>query len=196
MSLFKKPYFMRSGVERFRDLLEAQIGQRCEIYRHPSTNKKLPAVFVLLFKNFPDRDYMTAYSYGLSAAKGSAEISAGRELVIQIRSNLDNWGHVLGFLISHLRNDCPFDPGQIIRFGQPIAADSTMEHFLVHDVEDKLGTSATFNLSKRYGVALVQLSPIFAEELSTIQKMGWSDFYAKLKATKENVNRKPIGAYK
>lgn len=183
---------MRSGVERFRDLLEKEIGQRCEVYRHPSTSRKLPAVFVLMFKNFPDSEYMTAYSYGLSASNGKDEGVAGRELVIQIKSNLDNWGHVLGFLISHLRGDCPFDVGQIIRFGQPIAEDSSMEHFLVHDVDEDLGTSTNFILSKNYGVSLVQLSPIYGNELAIINKMGWTAFYARLQSVKSDINRNPL----
>lgn len=183
---------MRSGVERFRDLLEKEIGQRCEVYRHPSTSRKLPAVFVLMFKNFPDSEYMTAYSYGLSASNGKDEGVAGRELVIQIKSNLDNWGHVLGFLISHLRGDCPFDVGQIIRFGQPIAEDSSMEHFLVHDADENLGTSTNFILSKNYGVSLVQLSPIYGNELAVINKMGWTAFYARLQSVKSDINRNPL----
>lgn len=187
---------MRSGVERFRDLLEKEIGQQCEVYRHPSTSRKLPAVFVLMFKKFPSDEYMTAYSYGLSSSKGSAEGIAGRELVIQVKSNLDNWGHVLGFLISHLRGDCPFDLGQIIRFGQPIVEDSEMEHFLVHDVAEELGTSTKFTLSKNYAVSLVQLSPIYGNELAVINKMGWSAFYSRLQQAKSDVNRKSIGAYK
>lgn len=196
MSLFRKPYFMRSGVERFRDLLEKEIGHTCEVYRHPSTNKKLPTVFVLIFKNYPNKEYMTAYSYGLSAARKPAHETMGRELVIQLNSHLENWGNVLGFLISHLRDDCPFDPGQVIRFGQPIAADSDMEHFMVHHVDDNLGTSSTFNLSKRFSLQLVQLSPIYGNEMAIIDKKGWSDFYSHLQAIKNDVKRKPIVAYK
>lgn len=183
---------MRSGVERFRDHLEKEIGQRCEVYRHPSTSQKLPAVFVLMFKNFPNDEYMTAYSYGLSASKNVSEGVTGIELVIQIKSKLDNWGHVLGFLISHLRGDCPFDLGQIIRFGQPIAADSNMEHFLVHDVDENLGTSTKFTLSKNYAVSLVQLSPIYGNELAAVNKIGWPTFYSRLKPVKSDVNRKPL----
>ncbi|MCL7987215.1 suppressor of fused domain protein [Sphingobacterium sp. lm-10] len=196
MSLFRKPYFMRSGVERFRDLLEKEIGDACEVYRHPSSSRKLPTVFVLIFKNFPSPGYLTAYSYGLSAANGISKQMHGRELVLQIKSEVKNWGHVLGFLINHLRGDCPFDPGQIIRFGQPIAADSQMEHFIVHDVDKELGTSTTFNLSNRYSLELVQLSPIYGDELMVIDKMGWSNFFHRLHPTKHEVNRKPIGAYK
>ena len=187
---------MRSGVERFKDLLEKEIGYAGEIYRHPSTNKKLPTVFVLLFKNFPHAGYLTAYSYGLSATSAKSQQTKGRELVIQIKSNEENWSHVLGFLINHLRDDCPFDPGQIIRFGQPIAKDSRMEHFIVHDVADDLGTSTAFSLSKRFAVELVQLSPIYAHELPVIDQLGWSTFVSRIKDTKQEVNRKPIGAYK
>ncbi len=185
---------MQSGVERLKSQLEIALGQSCTVYRHPSNNKKLPKVFVLLFHNYPNNGYLTAYSYGLSASIGSDK-TTGRELTIQVKSSNENWGHILGFLISHLREDCPFDPGQIIRFGQSISEDSTMQHFLVQDADHKIGP-ASYQLNKRFSVNWVQLVPIYEQELAWINRYGFTLFLSKIDQEKEDVQRKTIDSYK
>lgn len=157
MGLLSKPNFMKSSVERYRDYLEELMGSKAEIFRDKSVDKKLPNVFTLVFRDTPSAGTITAFTFGVCFSSLAAEKGVKTELMLHVKSDNINWAHALGFIANHLREQCPFQVGQIVRFGQQIAADSPISNFLVNEPADHF--QQVISLSKDLQVQLVQLEP-------------------------------------
>lgn len=135
-------------------------------------------VYTLLFEQTAERP-LTSFSYGLSFAS-HPEQPRKTELYLQMRSNEPVWGHVVGYLANHLRNDCPFKIGQIIRMGQTISPDSDLDAFLVVPPIDRTIPPTTSDGKNRPDIHLVELVPVFAQESAKILRLGVKGFLRQL----------------
>jgi len=188
--LFKKPDFLKSPIERYRQSIEERMQSKAQIFREKSAQKKLPFVYTLAFPQTEDR-LITAFSYGVSFASHPERLQQV-ELCLQVASNEMNWVHIVGYLANQLRTDCPFRKGEIIKIGQQISPDSEMDAFVVSEVQFLDDTSLIFDSKKSKGIELVQLIPIYQSEIITIQKLGIERFLQAIKTHQQQVNRKAI----
>lgn len=156
-----KPNFMKSAVEHYRDQLEALMEQKAEIFRNKSIDKKLPNLFTLVFKDYPS-DHITAFTFGLCFSSLASEQEFKTELMLQVKSEDINWAHALGFLANHLREQCPFQVGQVLHFGQQIIEESATSDFLLKKPLEQFQKPISVN--KKLQIKLVQLEPIRKSE--------------------------------
>jgi len=166
----RRPDFLKSSLEHYRDSLQEALTCKAQIYREKSAQKKLPMVYTLIFEPTAERP-LTSFSYGLSFATHPDQ-PRKTELCLQTRSTEPVWGHVVGYLANHLRGDCPFKIGQIIKMGQAISPDSDLDAFLVVPPIENTIPSTTGDGKKRPEIHLVELVPVFAHETAKIQRLG------------------------
>lgn len=177
----RKPNFMKNAIERFDEQLSSRLGSKSIVYRQKSESRKLPNVFSLIYKNTPSKGLITACTFGVSFGDQEVWGNEKIELFLQMQSEDENWGHVLAFLGNHLREDCPFDIGQIIHFGQKIVDNCDMTDFLAVPVEPETGIdNPLISISKKQSVKLVRLVPIYNKEVHLIKSIGWLDFLQRL----------------
>ncbi|WP_312139274.1 suppressor of fused domain protein [Sphingobacterium sp.] len=188
--LLKKPDFLKSPIERYRQSIEERMQSKAQIYREKSAQKKLPFVYTFAFPQ-PEERLITAFSYGVSFASHPERLQQV-ELCLQVVSNEMNWVHIVGYLANQLRTDCPFRKGEIIKIGQQISPDSEMDAFIVAEVQFLNDTSLIYDRKKSKGIQLVQLIPIYQSEIVSIQKMGLDRFLQAIKTNYQLVDRKAI----
>lgn len=174
----RKPNFLKSPLEHYRESLEDAMATKAKVYREKSMQKKLPMVYTLQFGP-TDQDPALGFSYGLSFAPHPDQPHR-TELCLQMRSNEPHWIHVVGHLANRLRGDCPFHIGQIIRFGQTISPDSKLDAFLVIPPTEGTIPSTVKDGNKSTAIHLVELFPVFAQETPTIQRLGVNRFIREL----------------
>ena len=184
----KKPNFLKSALEFYRENLEGLMQDQAQIFREKSVKKKLPLVYTLVFPMTKSRP-LTSFSYGLSFANHPDQYNK-IELYLQMNSSDLAWAHIVGYLTNHLRGDCPFKTGEIIRLGQKISSESDLNAFVViasniFKTEDQVkdGRKASS------GITLVNLLPIYEQETLTIQKIGLPGFLSRIADQKLNPNR-------
>ena len=127
--MFKKPDFLKAPLERFREQIENQMGGKAQVFREKSARKKMPFVYTLAFPDAQTQE-LSAFSYGVSHASHPEQLHQV-ELCLQVQSTDMAWAHIVGYLANQLRGDCPFRKGEIIKIGQAIASDSSMDAFVV-----------------------------------------------------------------
>jgi len=188
--IFKKPDFLKSPLEHYRSQLEDILQERSSVFREKSVKKKLPFVYNLVFPRTESRPLMS-FSYGLSFASHPDQHNKV-ELYLQINSEDMAWAHVVGYLTNQLRGDCPFNSGEIIRLGQKISEESELNAFVVINSDLTLFPERIKDGRKSTGVQLVELLPIYEQEVLTIQKLGLAEFINQLKFSKLDPKRKAI----
>ncbi|MEU8663099.1 suppressor of fused domain protein, partial [Actinoplanes philippinensis] len=104
------------------------------------------------------------------------------ELCISVRSDDDSWASVAGFLAERLRGSCPFSSGNTIRFGRPVAPESSLTSFVVFapSVLDRADLRIDVSPDGHAGhdtIHLTGLYPIHEDELRYITEHGLEAFW-------------------
>ena len=188
--IFKKPDFLKSPLEHYRSQLENILQEKSQVFREKSVKKGLPFVYTLVFPKSEEHP-LISLSYGVSFANHPDQHNR-IEIYLQIDSQDMAWAHVIGYLANHLRGDCPFNQGEIIRLGQKISAESELNAFVVVDADKNLLQDRIPDARKNSSVQLVELLPIYEHEVFTIQKIGLEEFIKRLAKEKLNPKRKAI----
>jgi len=186
--IFKKPDFLKSPLEHYRSQLEEMFQAQASVFREKSVKKKLPFVYTLVFQKNEDRP-LTSFSYGLSFANHPDQHNKV-ELCLQMDAEDMAWAHVVGYLTNQLRGDCPFNSGEIIRLGQKISQESDLNAFVVIPVDQNIPKKVQDG--RKSSVQLLELLPIYEQEVYNIQKLGLDEFIKQLGKSKTDPKRKPL----
>src|ERR671937_449206 len=120
-----------------------------------------PALFVAIYRGFPEPDALTGFTVGLSHFHPPG--GAHKELTISMLDTDDRWALACGFVAFNLRERCPFVCGDTINFREPIAKTSPMSAFaIVHPLHISARDSVVDLGIKQ--VELVQLVPLYEQE--------------------------------
>ncbi len=183
-----KPDFLKSPLEHFRDSLESSYGEKGQVFREKSVKKKMPFVYTLTFPQTASHG-MRTYSYGVSFAPHPDQHNR-IELFLEMDATDMAWAHIVGYLANNLRGDCPFLQGEIIRIGQQISSDSGLNAFVVVPAIEESAETQVRDGKKASPIHIMQLIPIFEQEVLTIQKMGLERFLTQLRPQLKNPKRK------
>lgn len=184
---FRKPDFLKSPLEHFRSNIESIMAQKAAIFREKSVKKGLPFVYTLVFQS-QEPELLTTISYGASFATTPEQVHKV-ELCLQMNSNDMAWAHVVGYLANQLRGDCPFNKGEIIRLGQAVSAESKLNSFVVVPATFTEFPSPVKDGRKSTGVHIMELIPIYEEEVLSISKKGLDAFLQEIGKNKTNPKR-------
>lgn len=164
-------------MERYLKHLDNIFQQEPEFYLNDSLIDGLPGVTSIVYRDVPDKGYITAFTYGLSLVK-HPDWKVGRpELCITVESLNSDWGQVVGYIANKLRGECPFSYGQTINFREPISGDSRMDAFFVFTPsvlkkEDYLN----IDIGADYKISIAGLYPMYSDELKVYKKNGIKAF--------------------
>ena len=123
-------------------------------------------------------------TYGLSLAEHELWQHGKPELCIGVRSADRRWVLAVAHLAEQLRGDCPFQYGDRLNFGEPIASDSAMDGFIVFAPAVVDREDARIEVGDDHPIHLVGLYPTYRSErqfarehgIEALLNIGW-DLY-------------------
>lgn len=180
-------------IEKYLMHLDTIFKQEPEFYSNNSLIDGVKGVVSIVYKDIPEKGYITALTYGLSLVKHPEWKSGRTELCISVQSDNLDWGLVVGFLANRLRSKSPFCYGEVINFGEQISKDSEMDTFLVFapstlDNHDYLN----IDVGTDYKINIAGLYPIYSEEIEVYNQIGLKDFWFHPNFDNYSVKRKRI----
>jgi hypothetical protein len=129
----------------------------------------VPAVFVAIYRGFPEPDAVTGFTVGLSHFHPPG--GAHKELTLSMRDSDDVWALACGYVAFQLRERCPFACGDTINFHERIAPASPMSAFVaVHPLWIP-PRDTVVNLGARR-VEITQLVPLYEPERAWLNDGG------------------------
>jgi hypothetical protein len=149
-----------------------------EFYKNDSLIDGVPGVVSIVYRDVPEKGFITAFTYGLSLVK-HPEWKYGRpELCISVESESSDWEQIVGFVANKLRGDFTFSYGQTINFREKISDDSEMDAFFIFapstiDKEDY----SEIDIGTDYKINIAGLYPMYSEEIEVYQEIGLEKFW-------------------
>jgi hypothetical protein len=183
----------KTPAERYLEHLDHIFQQAPEFYNNDSLVAGIPGVTAIVYRDMPEKGFITAFTYGLSLVKHPSWKFGRPELCISVESSNLDWGQVVGFIANKLRGDCPFSYGQTINFREQISEDSAMDAFFIFapstlDKADYLN----IDIGTDYKISIAGLYPMYADELEAYEKIGLEAFWHHPDFDLYSVNRKRI----
>ncbi|MFZ4261166.1 suppressor of fused domain protein [Sphingobacterium sp. HJSM2_6] len=182
-----KPNFFKSPLEHYKDAISKLMQLEPEILREKSVKPKLPFVYNLVYKD-AQKPHITAFTFGLSSLDLQST-EKKKEICIQMNSSNLQWALVAAYLVNQLRGDCKFNEGEIIKFGQQIEAESNLNAFVVINCLIPNAQQYLLEGRKTSNIQIMQLVPIYEQEITSIAQLGLNAFIQKLQAELHNPKR-------
>jgi hypothetical protein len=145
-----------------------------------------PAVYVAIYRGFPEPEAVTGFTIGLSHFHPPG--GAHKELTISMLDADDSWALACGFLAFQLRETCPFVCGDTVNFREPISKSSSMSAFVIVHPHHVSSRDSVIDLGFRQ-VEIAQLVPLYEQERAWLS--GGGDLQALLKAYPHPAFMKP-----
>jgi len=185
----------KSAAAYYLEHLNEIFQQEPELYQINSFVEGLPGVSAIVYRDIPEKGYITAFTYGLSLGNHPDWKYGKPELCISVKSSKIEWGQVAAYVASKLRGDCPFLYGETINFGTTISDDSEMNAFFVFapgilEREDY----TNIEVGEDYKINIAGLYPIYAAEIEVFEKLGLEQFWHHADYDNFSVTRKRITA--
>lgn len=143
-----------------------------------STDPDLPEVVAIGYRDLPEQGMSTGLTYGLSLAEHPLWRHGRPELCICVQSDDPAWLLAAAYLAEQLRGSCPFEYGDTLDFGEPIARGSAMDGFVVFAPAVLDRVSATVDLGDDHPVHVQGLYPVHRSERELIRERGLEAFWA------------------
>jgi hypothetical protein len=174
----KEPQPIKTPVERYLQHLDAIFQTEPEFIKNESVIPGIAGVTSIVYKDIPEKGYITAFTYGLSLVKHPSWKLGRPELCISVKSTHNDWAEVAAFLANKLRGDCPFSYGQTINFWERISEDSEMDAFFIF-APSTLDTTDYLNIDigLDYKISIAGLYPMYSSELEIYEKIGLKEFW-------------------
>ena len=142
------------------------------------------------YQNTPEDGLLLGVTYGLSLAHQEAWRLGRPELSVSVRSDDPAWVLSIAYLAEQLRHDCPFSYGNTINFGEPIAAGSQLDGFVVFVPLAFEPADAQVDVGDDLPITVVGMYPTHAVEREFIAEQGLEAFW-RLEWDPYDVTRRP-----
>ncbi|MBX9243493.1 suppressor of fused domain protein [Actinotalea ferrariae] len=167
-----------SRVERYLAHLDVLTGgAEPQFWPVESRHSDLPSVTAIGYRDLPDDGLFTGLTYGLSLAENPLWQHGRPELCISVRSDDSAWVLAAAFLAEQLRGSCPFQYGDTLNFGEPVAAESAMDGFVVFAPAVLDRDSATIDVGDDHPPHVQGLYPVYSSEREFIRAHGLQAFW-------------------
>lgn len=179
-------------IERYLAHLDALSGEvEPRFWPVTSTHPDLPGVTAIGYRDLPEPGMWTGLTYGLSLADHPLWRHGRPELCISVQSDDPVWLLAAAYLAEQLRGTCPFEYGDTLDFGEPVAQGSAMDGFVVFAPAVLDRDSATVDLGDDHPVHVQGLYPVHRSERAFIRENGLEAFWA-LDRDLYDVTRGPV----
>lgn len=151
-----------------------------------------PRIAAFTYSDVLEEGYITGITYGLSEYDNPTWKDSRLELIISVQSTNEEWRITAGFAAARFQIDSNFAYGDILDFEQPISDDSQMQAFVLFapSILDKSDYQSI--VLDYYTVNLVDMYPIYKEEIATIKSIGLERFMHHSNYNMFSVTRKCI----
>ncbi|RAK26497.1 suppressor of fused protein SUFU [Actinoplanes lutulentus] len=120
---------------------------------------------------FPEPQYITGFTYGLSLANHPDWGGRARELCITVRSSEVEWSRIPARIVAALRGICPFNSGQVLGYKEPYVASSPMSSVaLAAPASERI--PPVLDLDGDH-IEMIGVYPIFASERELAYSRGF-----------------------
>lgn len=190
---FRRTTTPKTSAERYLEHLDRIFQREAEFLQHESMTEGIPGVTSIVYRDVPEKGFITAFTYGLSLVPHPAWKFGRPELCISVKSSDMSWGSVVGYLANKLRGDCPFSYGQTIDFQEQISDDTKMDAFFIFapSVLHK-NDYLNLDLGTDYKISIAGLYPMYSEELEVFRNIGLEAFWHHPSFDMYDVQRKKI----
>lgn len=170
---------MGTRIEKFLSHLDGLSGGvEPQFWPVEATSPGHHGVTAIGYHDLPDKGLLLGVTYGLSLARQEAWRLGRPELSISVRSDDPAWALAIAHLAEQLRHDCPFSYGNAINFGEPIAAGSSLDGFVVFAPLAFDPGAARVDVGDDLPVTIVGMYPTYAAERQFIAEKGLEAFWA------------------
>jgi hypothetical protein len=181
-----------SRVERYLAHLDALSDDvEPEFWPVESTKPGLKGVTAIGYRGLPEPGMLLGLTYGLSLVDHELWQHGKPELCICVQSEDPLWVLAVATLAEQLRGDCPFQYGDTLNFGEPIAPGSALDGFVVFASSVVDREDARVEVGDDHPVHLVGLYPTYLSERQFIRQYGLDAFW-KLDWDPYDVSRPPV----
>jgi hypothetical protein len=178
-------------VERFLSHLDRLSGGvEPKFWPVESTAPGHKGLTAIGYGNMPEDGLLLGVTYGLSLTRQESWRAGRPELSISVRSEDPAWVLAIAYLAEQLRHDCPFSYGNTINFGEPIAAGSALDGFVVFGPLAFEPADARIDVGDDLPIIVVGMYPTYAIERQFIAENGLEAFW-KLDWNPYDVVRRP-----
>ena len=183
----------KTSVEKYLEHLDKVFQQEPIFFGGGKDENGIPNVTTMVYKDVPEKGFITGITYGLSLIKHPDWKFGRPELCISVESEDESWAEVAGFLANSLKGDCPFSYGQTINFRERISEESEMNAFFIFapstlEKEDY----SNIEIGAEYKINIAGLYPIYANEMNVIEDIGLENFWKHKDFDNYSVKRKEI----
>lgn len=181
---------MQETAEKYIQYLDTIFGVEPEFYPISDANT-YPPIHCLVYRDIPDKGYITGITCGLSFVDYGEWKLSRPELVISVESTDVAWALAAAHVADNARGKFGFHIGNTINFGDKIAEESEMTGFLVF-FQSLLEKEWERIKLPGWDITLIQLYPLYREELAIIDVKGFKWFIESNPDT-WNVKRRNLG---
>lgn len=161
----------------FTDHLFKTLGRETgEMRKIESLNPNLPAIYVFIFKDYPDKNLRTFVTYGLSEVTHPKWHFGRPEVILSVESDDEIWGRGLTAIVNRFRGEKTFSNGSTYMFDTPLASESEMAGFVIFK-PSFLSQEETILQLPQKTIYFIQAYPIYPGEANLIGKKGFEAFW-------------------
>lgn len=183
---------MMSWAESYLDRLDEMSQLEARHFRVSPPDVRPPISSVMYVDDIePYPQY--GFTIGLSSYEHCDWKIAKPELCISINSIDPKWTLAVGELAYRLKGDCPFCYGDLIRFGCPISSESELSAFVAFAPSFMPREDTSIELFDRT-ISLIQMYPIYEDEIAWIDKFGMEEFFTRPGSFFEDPKRKSLSS--
>ena len=182
---------MTAPIEQYLTILEAWTGTEGR-HDRVTDDRENPPVWVFSYPGYPVPGGITGFTYGLSSVDNPLWRLGKPETVISVDSESLDWPLAGGFLVKRFRGKSAFEYGDVLRFGERIVDESEMSAVVVFIPTDIPENAGSLKLPDRT-INLVQLYPIYEEEIDLIRQHGPEEFLTRDDVDFHDVHRPNLG---
>lgn len=182
---------MSTRVERFLAHLDGLSGGvEPQFWPVESTAPGHHGVTAIGYRDALEDGLLIGVTYGLSLTQQESWRSGRPELSISVRSDDPAWVLAIAYLAEQLRHDCAFSPGDTVNFGEPMAAGSSLDGFVVAGPLAFEPDDARVDVGDDLPIVIMGMYPTHAVEREFISENGLEAFW-KLEWDPYDVARPP-----
>lgn len=174
-----------SRVERFLAHLDALSGGvEPQFWPIESTKPGLKGLTAIGYRDMPEHGTFLGFTYGLSLASHDLWLHGKPELCVCVESDDPLWILAAAILAERLRGECPFQYGDTLNLGEPIAPGSAMDGFVVfapavidrEDARIEVGDDHPVHLAGLYPTHRIEREFIRERGLAAFWKLDWNPY--------------------
>jgi len=164
------------NADKYLQHLDSIVGRDEDVIRRFDSDDGLPPVYTFVYKGWPRKEFITGFTFGLSAAEHPEWTEGRPELMISVESDDEAWPMSIGFIAAQARGKFAFHYGELVRFHAQVSPESTIEDYLIFFPPFLEREQAKVQLDE-YLCFIYGMYPISKSEIEIYNSVGLKEFW-------------------